>query len=98
MAFSGFSVPIARRREIARDAAHAGAIRPVRRQLHLEHGIVEAGRIDVAGADLLGHLGRQLDDAFGVADSSSSAAEHIMPFETTPRTGFFSSVILEPGM
>ena len=27
-----------------------------------------------------------------------SAAEHNMPFETTPRTGFFSSVILDPGI
>ncbi len=32
------------------------------------------------------------------AESSSSAAEHIIPFDTTPRTGFFSSVIFEPGM
>ena len=32
------------------------------------------------------------------SESSSAAAEHIIPFEITPRTGFFSSVILEPGM
>ncbi len=32
------------------------------------------------------------------AESSSSAAEHIMPFDTTPRTGFFSSVIFDPGI
>ena len=72
---------------------------PVRRQLHLEDGIVEAGDIDIALADLARPFGRQLDDALAaLRESSSSAAEHIMPFDTTPRTGFFSSVIFEPGM
>ena len=42
-------------------------------------------------------LGGQLDDALGSSDSSSSRAEHIMPFDTTPRTGFFSSVIFDAG-
>ena len=51
--------------EIARDAAHAGAVRPVRRQLHLEHRIGETHHLDVALADVARHVGGQLDDAGG---------------------------------
>ncbi len=50
--------------EIAGDAVHAGAVRPVRRQIDLDHRIVEAGIARVARADR--RIVRQLDDAFVV--------------------------------
>ena len=53
----------ARRREIARDAANAGAVRSVRRDRDLDHGIVEACCVDEALPDLVGQSGVELDDA-----------------------------------
>ena len=47
--------------EIARDAVHAGAVLPVRRQIDLEHGIAEAGPFGIALADR--RIGRQFHDA-----------------------------------
>ena len=47
--------------KIARDAVHAGAVLPVRRQVDLDHGIAEAGPLRVAGADR--RVGRQFHDA-----------------------------------
>ena len=45
--------------EVARDAVHAGAVGPVRRQVDLDHRIVEAGPFGVAGADRrVGRAGR----------------------------------------
>ncbi len=58
-----FQLAHAGRRQISRDAAHARAVGPVRRQLHLEHGIVEARRIDVALTDLVLPLGGQIENA-----------------------------------
>ena len=49
--------------EIARNAAHARAVRTVRRQLHFEDRIVEAGDVDVAFADLVGPFRRQIENA-----------------------------------
>ena len=47
--------------EIARDAVHAGAVRPVRRQVDLDHRIAEAGPLRVGRADR--RIVRQVDDA-----------------------------------
>ena len=47
--------------KIARDAVHAGAVLPVRRQIDFDHGIAEAGPLRVGRAD--GRIGRQLHDA-----------------------------------
>ncbi len=68
----------ARSRQIARDAAHAGAVRPVRRQLHLEHRIGEPHHVDVTLADVAGHVGGELDDAgsFGGQFKLGGRAHH----------------------
>ena len=50
--------------EIARDAVHAGAVGAVRRQVDLDHGIVEAGPLRVVRPDR--RIVRQVDDAFVV--------------------------------
>ena len=47
--------------KIARDAVHAGAVLPVRRQVDFDHGIAEPGPLRVGRAD--GRIGRQLHDA-----------------------------------
>ena len=47
--------------KIARDAVHAGAVAAVRRQIDLDHRIVEAGPVGVRRADR--RVVRQLDDA-----------------------------------
>ena len=52
--------------EVAGNAAHAGAVRAVRRQLHFKDWIVEAGDIDIAFADLVGPFRRQVDNAFAL--------------------------------
>ena len=51
-------------REIAGDAVHAGAIRPVRRQIDFEHGIAEPGPLRVSRANR--RVRRQLHDAIMV--------------------------------
>ena len=47
--------------EVTRDAVHAGAILPVRRQVDFKHGIAEPGPLRVRRADR--RVGRQLHDA-----------------------------------
>ena len=47
--------------EIARDAVHAGAVLPVRRQIDFDHGIAEPGPLRVGRADR--RIGRQFHDA-----------------------------------
>ena len=54
------------RRQVAGDAAHAGAVGPVGGELHLDDRIGEAQHIGVALAELAAELGRQLDDALVV--------------------------------
>ena len=63
-------------REIAGDAAHAGAVGPVGGELHLDDGIGEAQHIGVALADLARQLGRQLDDALVVVGQLQLALRH----------------------
>ena len=48
--------------KVARDAVHAGAVGAVRRQVDLEHRIVEPGPLRVIGADR--RVVGQIDDAF----------------------------------
>ncbi len=50
--------------EVARDAVHAGAVRPVGRQLDLDHRIVEPGPFGIDLAER--RVGGQFDDAFVV--------------------------------
>ena len=50
--------------EIARDAVHAGAVGAVRRQVDLDHRVVEARPLGVVGAER--RIGRQVDDALVV--------------------------------
>ena len=49
--------------EIARDAAHARAVRAVRRQLHLDDDVREAEHVHIPTAHMLRHFGCHLDDA-----------------------------------
>ncbi len=49
------------RRQIARDAVHAGAVGPVGRELDLDHRVVEARPLGVVRAER--RVGRQVDDA-----------------------------------
>ena len=60
-------------------------------------GSLRPSDVDI-GSPIARHLLGQLDDAGGLVGKLQLAAEHIMPLETTPRTGFFSRVIFEPGM
>ncbi|OIQ64121.1 hypothetical protein GALL_543330 [mine drainage metagenome] len=48
-------------RKIARDAVHAGAVLPVRRQVDFKHGIAEAGPLRIGSAN--GRIGRKFHDA-----------------------------------
>src|SRR6185437_15150385 len=60
--------------EIAGDAVHGGAIGTVRRQVDLDHRIVETGPVRVAGADrrVLG----QVDDAFVIVGNLQLELRH----------------------
>ncbi len=69
--------------EIAGDAVHAGAVGPVRRQIDLDHRIVEPGPLRVAFADR--RVGRQLDDAVVIVGDLQLGLRHSMPRLSTPR-------------
>ena len=60
--------------EVAGNAVHAGAIGPVRRQIDLDHRIVEAGPLRVIGADR--SIVGQLDDAVVVVGDSQLEFRH----------------------
>ena len=71
--------------EIAGDAVHGGAIGAVRRQVDLDHRVVEAGPLRVIGADR--RLVGQLDDAFVIVGdlqlergNQHAAAFHVADF------------------
>ena len=82
--------------EVAGDAVHACRIRTVRREIDLDDRF-EAGIIDIARADR--RVGGKIDDACrDHSDSSSSAAEHNMPFDSTPRMTPLPSVSFLPGI
>ena len=84
--------------EVAGDAAHARAVGPVGGELHVQHGIGEAQDVGVALTQLVASLASSSMMPWWSSESSSSRSETSMPFETTPRTGLASSVILVPGM
>ena len=63
-------------RQVAGDAAHAGAVGPVGGELHLDDGIGEAQDVGVALADLARQLGRQLDDALVVVGQLQLPLRH----------------------
>ena len=70
--------------EVARDAVHAGAVRPVGREVDLDHRIVEPGPLRIGLADR--RVGRQVDDALVVVgDLQSRLPDTSMPRLSTPR-------------
>ena len=60
--------------KIAGDAVHAGAVRPVRRQIDLDHRIVEPGIFGVALADR--RIVGQIDDAFVIVGDFQLELRH----------------------
>ena len=60
--------------EVARDAVDAGAVRPVRREVDVDHRIVEAGVLRIALADR--RVGRQVDDAVVVVGDLQLGLRH----------------------
>ena len=59
----GFERAQAGRRQVAGDAAHPGAVRPVRGELDLDDGIGKSHGIGKGLANPLAHFGRQLNNA-----------------------------------
>ncbi len=82
--------------EVAGDAVDAGAVRPVGREVDLDHRIADAGPVGVGLADR--RVGRQFDDAVVIVGDLKFAAEHSMPRLSTPRMVPTSSVMFLPGM
>jgi hypothetical protein len=64
--------------------------------LEVDHRL-QAEDASAAGVPTLSQAAIQVQDAVGLPSSSSSEAEHSMPLETTPRTGFSTRVTPRPG-
>ncbi len=84
------------RGKIAGDAVHAGAVRPVRRQIDLDHRIVEPGIFGVACADR--RVVGQIDDAFVVVGDFQLEFRHQHAAALDAADGADRSVISLPGM
>ena len=82
--------------EVAGDAGDAQPVGPVGRHLEVDHRL-QAQRLGGGRARRPGSSGssRMPSDSSAI---SSSAAEHSMPLETTPRTGRGSRVMPVPGI
>jgi hypothetical protein len=70
----GFQCPHVRGREIARDAADAGAVGPIGGEVDLDHRVVEPGPRSVALADR--RVRGQIDDAFVVVGNLQLELRH----------------------
>ena len=63
-------------RQIAGDAAHAGAVGTVGGKLHLDHGLAEAQHVGVALAELAAERRVELDDALVIVGELQLALRH----------------------
>ena len=89
----------AQRRKVARDAAHAQAVRPVRRHRNVEHRIADAHHIHIALADVLAGALRQFDDAaMLVRRAAIRAPSTACPSNSTPRILALPRVKSVPGI
>ncbi len=82
--------------KIAGDAVHAGAVGAIRRQIDLDHRIVEAGPLRVIFADR--RIVRQFDDAFVIVRDLQLEFRHQHAAALDAADGADCSVMSLPGM
>jgi hypothetical protein len=90
-----FSRPKPGAARVAGDAVHGRAVRPVRRQADLDHGVREPG-IGCVGLPH-GRVGLQVDDALVVVRQAELEGETSMPRLSTPRMVPMPKVAFLPG-